>query len=40
MYVCRKQINDVIDSSDEEAVAAERVRIEAEKTAAEEAIKP
>jgi hypothetical protein len=33
MYICRKEINPIIDSSDEEAVAAENARIEAERKA-------
>ena len=37
MYICRKEINPIIDSDDEEAVAAENARIQAENKAQEDA---
>ena len=39
IYICRKQLTQVIDSSDEEAVAAEKTRVDAEKKQAEDALK-
>ena len=36
MYICRKQIQAIVDSDDPDAVAAEKVRIEAEQATATE----
>ena len=39
VYVCKKQVNPIVDSSDEEAVAAEKARLEQEEKERQEAIR-